>query len=788
MTGRAHRLGFEYAAALAAAAFGWSAACSWRGMVAAPSQYLEPALVAAVMIALIGATARSLRLRWYATLGIQLVALLVWLHHRQADGGPLGGWLPTPEGLADVIHQVRDGADAINTYAAPVPTTYFDAPVYLIACAVLILVLIDLIACGLRLPAWAGLPVLVAVTVPISVLDEGLPSSVYITTGLLFALLLAVLETDRAVAWGPVVGDKPASGRGSARLPAVALGTPAALISGVAVVLALVASFGVPLGGGLINPGSGSGSGSGGSGRVTLSNPLVDLRRDLVRTSQLPLLDVRTDSSDLSYVRLTVLDRFTDGAWQPSARNLGADQRAEGPLPNPPGLSPLNAGPGSEWLLRTNENFSTTWLPTPSVTRSIQITRGDWRYDPTFLDIASADDPPPTGVEYRLTANSPDVDADELAQALPPPNALVNAMTAVPKLPSEVEQIAKDVTASGTTAQAKASLLQNWFRRSGGFAYSLDPAPGGGLEQLTRFVTVDKVGYCEQFAAAMALMARSLGIPARVVVGFLGPSETVPGGYRYTTDDLHAWPEIYFTGAGWVRFEPTPAARTGAAPEWSRNAVDRPNPSASPTTPSASPTQRVTRGPTSEPSGSVDQADGSSSSVPAVLVGVVGSALLVLLLALPGLVRSGQRRRRLRLGDGGAVEVEALWQELRATAVDHGAPWPEGRSPRMVAETLGPWVSTSHDTAISEEDRAALRLLVSVVEQNRYRERFELSPGERADAAAAARRWVSLIRGSVDVRRVWGARLAPRSVLTRQGRTAAGSAELADDLEPTARR
>ena len=86
------------------------------------------------------------------------------------------------------------------------------------------------------------------------------------------------------------------------------------------------------------------------------------------------------------------------------------------------------------------------------------------------------------------------------------------------------------------------------------------------MDLLAAFVTNDRVGYCEQFAAAMAAMGRVLGIPSRVVVGFLDGTTQEDGRILYTSDDRHAWPEMYFTGVGWVRFEPTPGSRAGATP------------------------------------------------------------------------------------------------------------------------------------------------------------------------------------------------------------------------------
>ena len=77
-----------------------------------------------------------------------------------------------------------------------------------------------------------------------------------------------------------------------------------------------------------------------------------------------------------------------------------------------------------------------------------------------------------------------------------------------------------------------------------------------------------RVGYCEQFAASMAIMARIIGIPARVAVGFLEGDASGPNEYEFSAHDLHAWPELFFPGAGWVRFEPTPGDRAPTVPDY----------------------------------------------------------------------------------------------------------------------------------------------------------------------------------------------------------------------------
>ena len=97
--------------------------------------------------------------------------------------------------------------------------------------------------------------------------------------------------------------------------------------------------------------------------------------------------------------------------------------------------------------------------------------------------------------------------------------------------------------------------LQDWFRTE--FTYSTDIPDGHGNSAIESFLE-DRVGYCEQFAGTFAAMARSLGIPARVAVGFTQGELQDDGSYLVLGRNAHAWPEVWFDGYGWVPFEPTP--------------------------------------------------------------------------------------------------------------------------------------------------------------------------------------------------------------------------------------
>ena len=128
-----------------------------------------------------------------------------------------------------------------------------------------------------------------------------------------------------------------------------------------------------------------------------------------------------TEARSTSYLRTTVLDRFTDDEWRPSPRALPSSNRADGAFPNPPGLAPGVTGTEDTWSFEFAPNFSSTWLPLPYPVREVEI-EGSWRYDARTLDVAFVGGGPPQELEYGVTSFTPSVTAKLLASRRAPPD------------------------------------------------------------------------------------------------------------------------------------------------------------------------------------------------------------------------------------------------------------------------------------------------------------------------------------------------------------------------------
>ena len=708
-----------------AAATTWVAMLSWGDFTDLAAQFLFVLIAVGALIAVVGAAGRWRRIPGAAILLTQTVLGGALLCLYVADR-------PWPTGA---FWTAIDGAlTAAQTYAAPVPSTVDVSVQPLLAIGGLAaMLLVDLLACTLHRVPLAGLALLVVYSVPVSMLDGGITWWVFALTALGFLMMLFLQEQDRVGRWGRSLDPAASSSHRSEAVRASALLVAVATTAMAVVVPLAIPTFNLEV--------FGLGAGPGGGNQITIENPLTDLRRDLRRGDDIPLLEVVTDDPSPDHLRISVLNRFSDNEFSSGDRDVPAANLADGPLPELQGVSEEVAAREKRFSYTVNvkTSFNSRWLPTQAPIASIEAP-GDWRYDPSTMDfLASQDDLSTAGLSYEMTAVDYDFRPEDLRVTPLPSDEVSEEVTALPEgLPSIVSQLSRGVTAGARTKYDKAVVLQRWFRQDGGFVYDLEDAPTAkvGTDELEAFLREDtgRVGYCEQFATAMAVMARVLDIPSRVAVGFLTPDQIAPDTYVYSAHDLHAWPELYFPGAGWVLFDPTPGDRVPGRdlPAYTTRGTETvlptDNPDAEPSRlPSGRPTaQDPAAGPTSTPvdtnAAGADKDAGSSVPWTPILLLLAVLALILALAAAPKAMRARQRGHRVAGGP------ESAWNELRATTIDLGHTWPETQSPRAILALLvarfGRVGDESERPATGPERApeavAALVRIVRGVEQSRY--------------------------------------------------------------------
>jgi transglutaminase-like putative cysteine protease len=455
---------------------------------------------------------------------------------------------------------------------------------------------------------------------------------------------------------------------GSRRSPVRRI-VPAAL--GMAAVVAVAAAFvGPRLPGSDSEPIYETRGGNGGSVTNVVS-PLVDIRSRLTNRSNAELFTVRADFE--SYWRLSALPRFNGTEWGLPERALS---RADGEL------SVAREGATELRQEITITALGEKFVPTAAdpIAASPQ---GGLRWNADSSTLLKTDGDLAAGDTFEIVSASPRFDLAALQAATSTDAGDPIYLELPDNFPSSVGEVARSVTAGSSTPYEAAITLQNWFRSE--FDYSLEVQAGHSNNAIEGFLR-DRVGYCEQFAGTYAAMMRTLGIPARVAVGF------TPGnfnGERYSVlgKNAHAWPEVWFDGLGWVPFEPTPGRGapgaenyTNVEPEQDATGVDpdsasdessldaSPDVQVSPQTTVAGPAVTTPDGLPVGP-GAFDQfedvapgagaaATDENSSFPTGLL--IALALLALALAAPALLR---RWRRHQVPSDTAGAIALLWRQ-----------------------------------------------------------------------------------------------------------------------------
>lgn len=731
---------------LLAALTTWLTMTTWSGFSEVPQDFLRPLAIGCALVAVTGALLRSARLHPVLVVLAQLAVIALWLNHRFAADAALAGWFPTADSIRASLDVLSASADAAQAYAAPVPDSVPSFPPILITLGSGLAVLVDLLACGVRRVPLAGLPLLAMYTAPVSMLESGVSWWKFALIAITFLALLAGEEAGRLAHWGRDLGLSDARQQRWRMASNRTVWPSARKIGLTATAMAVVVPLFIPTITGGVLTGMGNGSGSGGDG-VRITNPMLNVKRDLQRDVDVDSIQVTTDDPNPGYMRIAVLDEYDGFAWKPSKRDIPISHRIDGEMPATAGLDPDVQSTLYQYSVVGFPEFDSRWLPLPYPTLQLNVP-GDWRYDPSTMDVVSAAEGKTTAdLTYTLEALDVQPTAEDLIGSGAVPNDLFRRYTVVDaNVKDFVADLAEDVTAAGTNKAERAALLQDWFTerhtdpsQGKSFEYSLDNSrEGSGMEDLEDFLLVSRTGYCEQFATSMALMARTLDIPARVIVGFLRPDAVGgPGSntYVYSSFDMHAWPELYFEGVGWVRFEPTPSARQGAeAPAFLPGIRPSDGPTDAPTTATTAPTtsDSATLQPTDRPTGEEpivpsDSGDeGGRSWMLIVLMVLVVAASLA---CLPRTLRAWIRQRRWASATTALEQAEAAWAELRDSFVDHRLPWNDQETVRQRAKGIVPLFrrypgpGEEHLARVvtsNPEAEAALDRILQLVERSRY--------------------------------------------------------------------
>jgi transglutaminase-like putative cysteine protease len=511
--------------------------------------------------------------------------------------------------------------------------------------------------------------------------------------------------------------------------------------------------------------------GRGGGGGVGIPGSVDPLGTVASELTGKPVLELtyRTDQAQPQYLQEFVLNYNTsDGSWKPGA---SAGQRVSGQnLPyGAPSSGALAAGVQSATVRTAITMVGTSPAPLPLPYAPVRLEFAKLpALEETQGSLMVFSEQSLSRPEFTVTSKEAEPTPQQLSGPVSYPAAVTRSYgTYHGPDRSQLLAIAELHTAGDTTALQKAVSLQDWFN-SDYFTYTLRAQWRESGGWLLRFLTTDRRGDCQQFAPAYAVLARLVGIPSRVATGFTAGNQ-VPGTdkWQVTSADAHAWPELYFPQAGWLRFEPTPSGAdeqgTAFAPAYTsggQGGSSGSKPTVKPTnpTPSVGPSVRPSRGIGGKAHqlqagvGPVGSA-GTSSGFP---VGIVIAVVIFLLLAWPGLARwLTTRRRWLSASRAGGQAAPVAWRELLDYLTDYGISWLPSESPRAIARRV------TEDASLGPAAADAIARIGAAQERFQYAARQLPDAGLRADVVAVRR---GLAANATRITRL-RARLLPLSTL-----------------------
>jgi len=447
--------------------------------------------------------------------------------------------------------------------------------------------------------------------------------------------------------------------------------------------------------------------------------------RDVVRLHVVPPLDVQAYPSPLSSFRDLITTRkdddlFTVANWNPDYRlRLAVMDFFDGTVYNAsdasgasrydrvgPNLGQTGRSSTDQTITVTVDGYTGVWVPGVATFRSLSfggpagqaanLTDGLY-YNPA-ADAAIDPVGLAQGDTYTLTADVTAPVANSTSQlesvALPAPE----------NVPPAVATLASTWAADAKTPYDTVAAIVNTFHDTGyysdGLSTQQSSLPGHSTARIAALLKDPQamVGDDEQYAVAAALMLQSLGIPARVVMGFQADSSSHIDGTTWTVigADVHAWIEVPFQGAGWVAFDPSPD-RNKIPEQQSQQAKTKPRPQVlTPPVAANDNSQPDSQNPgNNQPKENKPHTTSIWPTVRLVGGSVGGLALLVFgPLIVIGIIKGRRRRAREQVADP-AAKVVGGWQELMDRAADMGAVVPPAATRRQASRLL----ATRFDTA-----------------------------------------------------------------------------------------
>ena len=726
-----------------------TAAVLTLGRVFASGRFVLPAIGAVLLAHLLGFVARTRGWSLVDALSLSMSGLAVYLIWFLAPHTTLYG-IPTADTFRVLADRLGDGVHELRTAVVPAPATN-GAIVLSVLVVWVMAATADALAFWRRATIGAVAPAL-AVFVWASTLGTHALAT-RTTAGFLVAALLFLLVQHQSL-----VGRGRTSFSGRRVRAGTTVMTLGALAGAVAGVGALVVGPALP--GADADPlidvrGLGPRDRS-----YRVEPPLARIGEDFVGRGRVEVFTVRSPSED--YWRVAALDRYEStngGQWTLAAQ--GNDEVQDG----------LHAPVDSSML---RQEFHITgladrWLPAA--------------YEP--VQVEGGDDPLVVKASSTLVSNRSDVsDLTYTVGSRQPPTTLTTAQvdgtnaplpaemrgyTRLPSdFPTDVRDTALAITGGASTPYDRARALEQFFLDPAqGFHYSLDVDLGPDAQSqnaISQFLQ-SRTGFCVQFASSFTAMARAAGLPARVAVGYTpGRYDTISNLYRVTSEDAHAWGEVWLAGVGWTRFEPTPdsdlpggSRLPGGARVTTPSAPTTPTPATSTPVGSAPPT---TAAPAPRGTAQVDidaPAAGRGRGgftfdwriAMALLAGaVVGGAGVAVAIIL------AKRRRRGRRRDDPdpAAAITGAWEEVLDRLSEAGVERQPARTPLELAE-LAP-------ARVPDDAGAPLRHLAESYTAARY---GSVTP----DAAVAKQAWrdassvSAALRAGASVRERWRRRLDP---------------------------